>query len=189
MSSVSLLSESSVLLTSGSETSDFSSVVLLGNDPVDSWVLSDGVMGWVNKDDLEELLSGVLSHPVGVEDSEVGASSSNSLLGKVSEGSGLLLLVNTLMDWLTEDGTLVNLSLSSSSSDGASVDGVSLLGLVSEGSGFIDSGWSVDLVDRLELSVLPASDSHDESDDIGLLLSPELLQVLVGTHFCIKTKI
>ena len=37
-------------------------------------------------------------------------------------------------------------------------------------------------MDNWKLSVLPASDSHDESDDIGLLLSPELLKILVGTH-------
>ena len=139
-------------------------------------------MVWVNKDDLEELLGGILTNPVGVEDSKVSATSTNSLLSDRSMGSGGLLLVDTLMDWLTVNGTLVDCSLSSSSSDLDSVDHVTLLLLETEGSCLIESGWSVNEMDRGELSVLPASDSHDESNDIGLLLSPKLLQVLVGTH-------
>ena len=58
--SVSLLVETSVFLTSGGKSSDLSSVVLLGDDPVDSWVLSHGIVCWVNADDLEELVSSVL---------------------------------------------------------------------------------------------------------------------------------
>ena len=62
-----------------------------------------------------------------------------SLLSNTSVGSGLLLLSDTLMDWLTENCTLVDLSLSSSSSDGASVDSVSLLLLEAKGSCLIQS--------------------------------------------------
>merc|ERR1712147_474333 len=74
VSSVSLLSEASVLLASGGESSELSFVVFFGDDPVDSWVLLDGVVCWINHDDFEELVGGVLSYPVGVEDSQVGAS-------------------------------------------------------------------------------------------------------------------
>ena len=140
-------------------------------------------MVWVHKDDLEELLSGVLSDPVRVEDSQVGAVSSDLLFSDISVGSCFLQLVDTLVDWLSVDGTLMDLSLSSSSSDLASVDDESLLLLESESSCLVESSWSVDLVDDSELSVFPASNSHDESDDIRLLLSPKFLQVLVGTHF------
>ena len=183
VSSVSLLSETSVLLTSGGESSDFSSVVLVGDNPVDSWVSLDGVMVWVNADNLEELLGSVLSNPVGGEDSQVRAVSSDLLFSNGSVRSGLLELSDTLMDWLTEDSSLMDLSLSSSSSDLASVDDVSLLLLESEGSGLIESGWSSNLMDGGELSVFPASNSHDESDNIRLLLSPQFLQVLVGSHY------
>lgn len=109
----------------------------------------------VNKDDFVELESTVLTYPVGVENSEVGASSSDSLLSDGSVGSGWLELVDTLVDWLTVNNTLANWSLSTSSSDSNSVDNVSLLGLVSELSGLIDSAWSVNLVDDGELSVFP----------------------------------
>ena len=54
-------------------------------------------------------------------------------------GSGLLELSDTLMDWLTVNGTLVDCSLSSTSSDSDSVDDVSLLGLESKGSSLIES--------------------------------------------------
>ena len=175
VSSVTLLVETSIFLTGSGQTSELSSVVLLGDDPVDSWVLLDGSVVWINKDDLEELVGSVLSYPVGVEDSHVGASSSDLLFSNISVGSGLLELGDTLMDWLTENGTLVNCSLSSSSSDSDSVDNVSLLLLESHGSGLVKSRWSLDLVHDWKLSVLPASDSEDESDNIRLLLSPELL--------------
>ena len=137
--SVSLLSETSVFLTSGGETSELSLVLLLGNNPVDSWVLLDGGVVWINADDLEEFVGGILTNPVGVEDSEVRALSTNLLLGNRSVGSSFLELSDTLMDWLSVDDTLVDCSLSSSSSDSDSVDDVSLFGFVSKGSGLIES--------------------------------------------------
>ena len=112
MSSVSLLSETSVLLTGGGKSSKLSLVVLLVTDPVDSGILSDGGVVWINADDLEELVGGILSYPVGVEDSQVGASSTNLLLSNRSVGSSFLELSDTLMDWLTVDNTLVDRSLS-----------------------------------------------------------------------------
>merc|ERR1712166_48131 len=140
-------------------------------------------MVWINKDDLEEFVSGILSYPVRVENSKVGALSSNLFFSDISVGSGLLLFLDTKMNWLTVDNTLVDCSLSSSSSDSNSVDNVSLLLLESEGSGFIESRWSGDSVDNWKLSILPASYSKDKSDNIRLLPSPKLLQIFVCTHF------
>ena len=127
MSSVTFLSKTSVLLASGGETSELAFVVFFRNDPVDSWVFLDGLVGWVNQDNLEEFVGGVLSYPVGVEHSHVAASSADLLLGNRSMRSGLLELSDTLMNWLTENGTLVHCSLSSSSSNSDSVDRVALL--------------------------------------------------------------
>ena len=179
------MSETSVLLTGGGKSSKLSLVVLLGTDPVDSWVNLDGLVVWINADDLEEFVSGILSYPVGVEDSQVGALSTNLLFSNRSVGSSFLLLSNTLVDWLSVDDTLMDGLLSSSSSDSDSVKNISLLGLEAESSGLIESGRLLDLVDNWKLSILPASDSHDESDNIRLLLSPKLLKIFVGTHFCI----
>lgn len=166
VSTVSLLPETSVFLTGGGKTTELSFVVFFRDDPVDSWVDLDSFMRWVNHNDLEEFVGGVLTHPVGVENSEVGASSSDLLLSDRSVRSDFLELSNTLVDWLTEDDTLMDCSLSSSSSDSHSVDDIALLLFESEGSRLVESGWLGGLVADWKLSVLPASDSHDESDGV-----------------------
>ena len=96
-----------------------------------------------------------MANPVRVEDSEVGASSSNSLLSDGTVRSGGLELVDTLVDGLSVDDTLADGSLSASTSDSNSVDNVALLALVSELSGLVKSAGSVDLLNDGELSVLP----------------------------------
>lgn len=176
------LVDTSVFLTSGSDTSAFSVFVVVGSNPVDSWVSSDGLVEGINKDDFVEFEGSVLTNPVRVEDSKVWASLTDSLLSNSSVGSGWLELVNSLVDWLTVDNTLWDGSLSASSSDSNSVDHVTLLSLVTELSGLIESAWSVDFVDDWELSVLPWSHSHDESENIWLLLSPQLFKIFVSSH-------
>jgi hypothetical protein len=42
------------------------------DDLVDSWVNLDGFMVWVNADDFEEFIGGILANPVGVKNSHVG---------------------------------------------------------------------------------------------------------------------
>ena len=144
-----------MLLTSSSETSSLSVLVLVGGDPVDSGVSSDGLVEGINKDNLVELEGSVLTNPVRVEDSEVSATSANTLLSNSSVGSGGLELVDTLVDGLAVNNTLGDGSLAATTSDSNSVDNVALLGLVSELSGLIGTGRSVDLVNDGELSVLP----------------------------------
>ena len=183
---VTLLSEASVLLAGRGETAELAFVVFFGHDPVDAWVLLDGLVGWVDHDDLEELVGGILTYPVRVEHSGVAASSADLLLGDGSVRAGLLELSDALVHWLSEDDTLVDCSLSSSSSDSDSPDSVALLLLEAKGSGLVQSRWLGGSVDSWELSVLPRSDSHDESENIRLLLSPQLLQIFVCTHLIIK---
>ena len=147
--------ETSVLLASSGEAAGFSVLVLVGGNPVDSGVSSDSLVSGVNKDDLIELEGSVLTNPVRVEDSEVYATSANTLLSNSSVGSGGLELVDTLVDGLAVNNTLGDGSLAATTSDSNSVDNVALLGLVSELSGLIGTGRSVDLVNDWELSVLP----------------------------------
>ena len=78
--SVTLLSETSVLLASRSQTSELAFVVFFRHDPVDTWVLLNGFVGWVHNDDLKELVCGILAYPVRVEHSGVAASSTDLLL-------------------------------------------------------------------------------------------------------------
>lgn len=157
-------------------------------DPVDSGVVTDGVVGGVNEDDLEELEGGVLSDPVRVEDAELGDSAAYSALSDHSVVSLGLQLVDSHGFGLTADLTLFDLFLTSSSTDSNSVDDESLLGLVSEHTGLLDSGRSGASVDDGELSVLPGSDSHDELHDFALFLSPKFLKVFVSSHSCDKNE-
>ena len=182
MSLVSTGEETSVLLASSSEATALSVLVLVGGDPVDSGVSSDGLVEGVNKDDLEELEGSVLANPVRVENSEVSAALADSLLSDGSVRSVGLELVDTLVNGLAVDDTLGDGSLTATSSDSNSVDHVALLGLVSELSSLVGTGGSVNLVDNRELSVLPGSHSEHESENIRLLLSPKLFKILVSTH-------
>ena len=176
------LVDTSGLLTSSSKTSSFSVLVNWVDDPVVSSVSSDGVVRWVHQDDFVVLVGGVLVDPVRVQHSQVGSSSTNSLFGGNSQRLLVLQLLNTLVGWLTVSSTLWNRSLSATSSDSDTEDDETLLGLVAQSSSLVWSRWSSDSVDDVLLSVFPTSDSQQESSDIGLLLSLQFFQVLVGTH-------
>lgn len=176
------LSEATGLLASGGKTTSFTVLVNGVDDPVDSRISSDGLVAGVNKDNLEVLVCAVLVDPVAVQDTQVGASSSNTLLSGRSERSLVLELVNTLVGRLAVGGTLSRRTLTATSADSASVDDVTLLGLVPKTAGLVRTRWATGAVDDVQLSELPASDSQQESKDIGLLLLVKLFHVFEGTH-------
>ena len=174
--------EASSLAASRCETAHFS--VFLGGlgDPVNSWVVTNSRVGWVNHDNLEPLVNGVLSNPVRVQDSQRTALASSSLLSNRAQVSDELLLSDTSVLRLTVVDTLGNSLLSVTSLDSHSVDNIALLGLVSQTVSLIRARWLASPVDGWKLSVLPSAKSEDESHDIRLLLVPELLKVLVRSH-------
>lgn len=174
--------DTSRLLAGSGKTSGFSSLVDSVDDPVDLGVSSDGLVRRVDEDDFEVLVGRVLVNPVRVQDSQVGASSANSFFGSRTERSLVLQVVDTLVGGLTVSSTLGDRSLSATSSDSDSVDDETLLGLVTESSSLVGSRRSRGTVDDVLLSVFPASDSVQESHDIGLLLSSQFGNVLVGPH-------
>jgi len=57
-----------------------------------------------------------------------------------------------------------------------------LLGLVSEAVSLISAGGFVDSIHLGQLTVLPGPDTEEETKQVGLLLPPQLLNILVGTH-------
>lgn len=126
-----------MLLSNRSKSSALS--VLLVTDPVDLWVSSDGLVIWVDDDNLIVFISSILSNPVRVKHSKVGAVFTDSDLSDGLKWSGGLDLVDSLVNWFTVNDTLLVLSLSSSSSDLTSVSDITLLGFISESSGLIDS--------------------------------------------------
>ena len=138
-SETSLVKTTGLLAGSGKATL-LSVVVLGGDDPVDLWVLSDGLVGWVNHDNFVELVGGVLTNPVRVENAEVGASAANSLLGNVLVGLLLLELTDTVVSWLTVNATLADHALATTTTDTASVDDVALCSLVAQLAGLVGTG-------------------------------------------------
>lgn len=179
------LVDTSGLLAGSGKTSGLSVLVHRVDDPVVSWVSSDGIVRWVHQNDLVVLVGGVLVDPVGVQHSQVAGSSANSLLGGDSQRLLVLQLLNTLVGWLTVSSTLWNRSLSATSSDSNTEDDETLLGLVTQSSGLVWSRRSGSTMNDVLLSVLPTSDSQQESGDIRLLLSLQFFQVFVGTHFSV----
>lgn len=95
------LSETTGLLSGGSQSTRFSVLVDWVDDPVDARIAADGLVLRVNEDDLEVLVSGVLVDPVRVQNSQVGTTTTDTLLSSGLEGSLVLKLVNTLVGWLS----------------------------------------------------------------------------------------
>ena len=64
----------------------------------------------IDKDDLEVLVGGILVDPVGVENAQVGAAASDTLLSSRFEGALVLQLVDTLVGrlaWMQESVKLL----------------------------------------------------------------------------------
>jgi len=94
------LAQTSALLASSGETTGLTVLVDWGDDPVDTSITTDGLVLWVDEDDFIVLVGRVLVNPVGVKNSQVGASSTDTLLSGGLEGSLVLELVDTLVGWL-----------------------------------------------------------------------------------------
>lgn len=153
------LVNTSGLSTCSSQASVFSVLVDWVTDPVVSSIVSDGIVGWVNKNDFVVLVGGVFIDPVGVQDSQVGCSSADSFFSSDSKRLLVLQMVDTLVGWLTVSSTLWNRSLSVTSSDSDSVNDKTLLSLVTQLSSLLWSRWLGSSVNNILLSVFPTSDS------------------------------
>jgi hypothetical protein len=125
----------------------------------------------VDEDDLVVLVSRVLVDPVGVEDAEIGATTTDTLFSCGTEGSLVLELVDTLVGWLacvancqsmpphancepshTVGSTLWRWSLAATTTNSDAVDNVALLGLVPETASLVWTGWTGCAVDNFQLS-------------------------------------
>ena len=98
-----------------------------------------------------------------------------------------LKLRDTLVGGLAHLVTFVNLPLSPSTANTHPVDHIPLLGLVAQATSFVWSGGAGGSVNSSQLSILPAAHTKEKSEEIWLLLPPELLQVLVCSHplYCV----
>lgn len=64
-------------------------------DPVDAGVPADGLVLGIDQDDLVVLVGGVVVDPVGVEDAEVSAATTDTLLGGGLQSTLVLELIDT----------------------------------------------------------------------------------------------
>ena len=88
--SMSLNSQTSSLLASRCQTSQFSVLVDGIADPVNLGVVSDGLMASIDEDDFVVFVGSILSNPVRVEDSEATNLSTDSFFSDGSKVSGEL---------------------------------------------------------------------------------------------------
>lgn len=123
-------------------------------DPVDARVAADSLVLRVDEDDLEVLVGRVLVDPVGVEDTKVGTSATDTLLSGGLERTLVLQLADTLVGGLAVCDTLGHRSLAATTSNADTVDDEALLGLVSQSAGLVGAGRTRSTVDNVQLSVL-----------------------------------
>lgn len=166
MCSVALLEETTALLASGGQTTELSVLHCSSADPVDSRVIANSIVGGIDEDNLEILVSSVLIDPVGVEHTEATASTANTLLGDRAEVALELDLIDTLVLGLSVDDTLGEGPLAAATADTDTVDDVSLLGLVAKAASLIGARGARGAMDRGKLSVLKTADAEKEAQYI-----------------------
>lgn len=152
------------------------------SDPLGVRVSSDSFMEWINEDNFEEFVCGIFTNPVRIQDPQGSTVASSSLLSNRLKASGKLQLVDTVIDRLAIGCTLRHRAFAATPAHTNPIDDITLLGLVPQPARLIGPGGAGGPVQRRELAVLPAADSQEKAHHIRLLLPPQLLDVLVGTH-------
>merc|ERR1712126_396049 len=120
----------SVLTTSSSLTSQLTMLHHSLTDPVDSRISTNGFVHWVNHDYLIIQVGGILTDPVGVQNSESTCQSPSSFLSFRTSATLKFNLVDTLTFWLTVSCTFGDRLLTTTTSQSNTVDDVTLLGSV-----------------------------------------------------------
>jgi hypothetical protein len=142
------------LLAGRGETTSLAVLVNGVADPVDAGIAADGLVLGVDKDDLEVLVGGVLVDPVGVQDTQVGATATDTLLSGSSESTLVFELVDTHVGGLAVGGTLGNGPLAATAAHTDTVDNISLLSLVTETTGLVGTRRTRSTVDSVQLTEL-----------------------------------
>mmetsp|Transcript_18290 Transcript_18290/g.27166 ORF Transcript_18290/g.27166 Transcript_18290/m.27166 type:complete len:215 (+) Transcript_18290:263-907(+) len=179
---VSFLAQTTALATSRSKSTHLTVLVYGVDNPVDARIIADDLVVRVDTDDFVVLHGSILSHPVGVQDTEVGVLTSDLLLSNTLKIALEVKLVNTVVLGLSVHHTLGNLTLAASTTNTGTDNHISLLGLVTETVSLLGTRGTVDTGDVVALAVLPSADTKEETKDVTLLVTPKLFHVLVGSH-------
>ena len=92
--------KTTALLASGGETTRLAVLVDRVDDPVDAGIATDSLVLGVDKDNFVVLVGGILVDPVRVENAQVGAAATNTLLSSALKRALVLKLVDTLVSGL-----------------------------------------------------------------------------------------
>lgn len=145
------LANSSGSLSLGSKTTKFSVLLDTSGNPLVFWVVSDGIVLWVHKDNFEVLVGGVFTDPIGVENTEGTAVATDTLFGNRLK-SASELHEDTLVNWFTHGCTLWYWLLASTTSHTDSVNDETLSGLVTQSTCLFRTSWSRSPVDGVQVS-------------------------------------
>jgi hypothetical protein len=184
----SLSAESARLLSGCGESAQLAVLHDRSGDPVDTRIVADSRVVRINKDNLEILVRSILVDPVRVENTEVAATTSHSLLGLAAKRALPFELIDSLSGRLSEYDTLRHSALATTAAHASTVDHITLLGLVAETAGLVRTRRTGSTVDSGKLTVLPASDAKQKLQYITLLFLPQLLEILVGTHLSMRSQ-
>ena len=102
---VSLLAESTSLSTSRGQSTHLTVLVNRVYDPVDAWIVANLWMGRIDQNDFVIFHGCILVDPVGVQDTQVGITTSNLFFRNTLQVALKLQVVDTLMLGLTKDHT------------------------------------------------------------------------------------
>jgi len=95
------LVDSSVLLTGSSQSTHLSVFMDWVCDPVDTGITTDSLVLRIDEDDFEVFVGGILVDPVRVQDSEIGATTTDTFFGGGTKRSLRFELVYSLVGWFT----------------------------------------------------------------------------------------
>mmetsp|Transcript_20260 Transcript_20260/g.56451 ORF Transcript_20260/g.56451 Transcript_20260/m.56451 type:complete len:266 (+) Transcript_20260:184-981(+) len=179
---VALGAQATVALASRGQAAQLAVLLGGGAKPVGAGVVADGIVGWVYGDDLKVLEGGVLIDPVGVHHTESSTLAAHALLSHAAKVAGGLQLRHTLVGGLSANHTPLHGLLAASTAHTGAVHHEALLGLVAHAAGLVRAGGVGDPHNGRQLPVLPAAHAQQEAEHIALLLFPQLLNVLVGSH-------
>ena len=108
-------------------------------NPVDLRIVTDGSVSRVNHNDLEEFEGGILTNPVGVQNSEALEFSTDSLFSDRLKILFVLKTGDSDRARLSVDSTFLDRFLASTSADADSVNNVTLLCAISKSAGLLNS--------------------------------------------------
>ncbi len=155
------------------------------DNPADTGVVSDGGVVGINHDDLVILVGSILVHPVTVEYPQVGTCPASTLLCHTAQVAHKLKLGDTLVLGLTVHDTLVVGSLAATTTNSATIDNITLLGLVTQLVCLLRTSRAGNFLHLLALAIFPGTEMREEREgNVCMrykLITPVVFQLVFRT--------